>query len=391
MNIKKLKITILSMSILTVMAGAAVSPALGNIKEYFSGVDDILIKMILTIPGLFIMLVSLIFPLILNKFNVKHIALIGIGLYTLGGLLGAFMNDIYMLLFTRVLLGCGVGLIMPLSTGLLAYYFDQSEQSRLMGYSVAMNNLGGIIAMSLSGYLASISWNYSFFVYLLGLIAFILVILFLPKDRIKGTESTVDIKLIRKKITPLLSMFLMMVAFYTYITNFSIQATSENIIASNQVGVVMSFQSVGAMLLALCFGAMTKKAGKNIKYLGLLLFMVSFILLLVLNTSVGYMLALALCGAGMGISLPQINSTATQGMDRELAPSIMAMMSVAMYLGQFISPILSGYIMKTFSITLVRFPYTLAIVSTMTVIIITALSDIRLTSKTAIDSVKSNV
>ncbi|HEY5562272.1 MAG TPA: hypothetical protein VIK72_11055 [Clostridiaceae bacterium] len=46
---------------------------------------------------------------------------------------------------------------MPLSTGLISYLFDKKEQSKLMGYSSAMNNLGGIIALSISGSLVSLN------------------------------------------------------------------------------------------------------------------------------------------------------------------------------------------------------------------------------------------
>ena len=45
MKNNSLKITILSMSLLTIMAGAAASPALGAIGQYFTDVDPILIKM----------------------------------------------------------------------------------------------------------------------------------------------------------------------------------------------------------------------------------------------------------------------------------------------------------------------------------------------------------
>ena len=48
MKNNSLKITILSMSLLTIMAGAAASPALGAIGQYFTDVDPTLIKMIIT-------------------------------------------------------------------------------------------------------------------------------------------------------------------------------------------------------------------------------------------------------------------------------------------------------------------------------------------------------
>lgn len=52
---KNLQFTILSLSIITVMAGAAVAPALDQIRKNFADTPPLLIQMILTVPGLFIM------------------------------------------------------------------------------------------------------------------------------------------------------------------------------------------------------------------------------------------------------------------------------------------------------------------------------------------------
>lgn len=49
---RMLKPTIISIAMATVMAGAAISPALGLIAERFSNVDSVLIKLILTAPSL---------------------------------------------------------------------------------------------------------------------------------------------------------------------------------------------------------------------------------------------------------------------------------------------------------------------------------------------------
>ena len=177
----KLKVTILSLSLVTVMSGAAVAPALGAIANYFIKVDPLLIKLIITLPALFIIFTSLLFSLISSRLSSKTIAVSGLLLYIIGGCGSGFVNNIYLLLAFRSILGIGVGLIMPLSTGLIAYLFDKNEQSKLMGYSSAMNNLGGIIATTLSGYLVSLNWRYSFAIYLLGLFVVIMVIGVLPK------------------------------------------------------------------------------------------------------------------------------------------------------------------------------------------------------------------
>lgn len=52
----KLICAILSLSLLTVMAGAAVAPALGLIREHFADTDTGLVQMIVSMPAIFIAL-----------------------------------------------------------------------------------------------------------------------------------------------------------------------------------------------------------------------------------------------------------------------------------------------------------------------------------------------
>lgn len=80
-----------------------------------------------------------------------------------------FLKDISAILILRALLGVSVGMIMPLSTGLLSYYFPPEDQSRLMGLCAAMNQIGGVIATLIAGVLAKVGWNYAFLVYSMGL------------------------------------------------------------------------------------------------------------------------------------------------------------------------------------------------------------------------------
>lgn len=65
--------------------------------------------------------------------------LIGLLLYTAGGCAAGLFDNIFLVLLKRALVGMGVGIIMPLSTGLHSYYFCSEQQVGLMGYSSAMN------------------------------------------------------------------------------------------------------------------------------------------------------------------------------------------------------------------------------------------------------------
>src|SRR5699024_12290536 len=101
-------------------------------------------------------------------------------------------KSISMLRAVRSPVGAGVGLVMSLSFTLSSDYFTGKEQVKMMGYNTAFSNFGCIVTMLLAGYLASFNWRMPFNVYWLGLIIFLLVFFFLPKE--KSLENSQDTK-----------------------------------------------------------------------------------------------------------------------------------------------------------------------------------------------------
>lgn len=248
----KLSCTILSISLLTVMAGASIAPALGIIKDYFCDASALSLQLIISIPALFIILTNLIFPWLCSLTDSRTLALLGLSLYVLAGAGCFFVDNIALLLLLRALLGVSVGVIMPLSTGLLAYYYPPEQQASLMGLSAAMNQMGGVVATLLAGLLAEIKWNYSFLVYLLGLIAVVLVALFLPKEKLKGGKGP-SLSLIRKYHPSVVGMFLVMILFFIYPTRFAICAHMGTGLSGNVITLIM----VGLDLVAFFVGLAT--------------------------------------------------------------------------------------------------------------------------------------
>ncbi len=176
-----LKPTILSVSLLTIMASAAISPALGKIRAAFPEADPTLIKMILTLPALLIIPFSLISGKLVQKFKKKTMMIIGLIIYLVAGFGGAFAQTIMQLLIIRGILGIGVGIIMPLSTTLIGDFFKGEDRKSMMGLAGSVQNLGGVIFQIGAGFLTLISWRWAFGVYTVALAILILIMLFLPE------------------------------------------------------------------------------------------------------------------------------------------------------------------------------------------------------------------
>ncbi len=104
------------------------------------------------------------------------------------GMGGGIAASINQLLFFRGMMGIGVGFIIPLSTGLIADFYSGSDRTVMMGYSTAVNNLGGIIA-SIFQISATVNWRLSFTVYAMALLVLLLTLKFLREPSV-----TVELK-----------------------------------------------------------------------------------------------------------------------------------------------------------------------------------------------------
>lgn len=378
-NLKKLTVSILSLSLLTVMAGAAVAPALGSIKQYFINENPLFVQMIISMPSLFIILTNLIFPKLCARFGSKTLVLTGLMLYTAGGCIAGLFNNIFLLLLTRALVGVGVGIIMPLSTGLLSFYFAPEAQDKLMGYSSAMNQLGGAVATLFSGLLASISWRFSFFVYALGLISIVLCIFFLPNDKIAGSthensceESSEHMKastgtssIIRENIFSIAAIFLLMVTFFIYPANFAMIASQSGIIPHNMIAIIMSGMDIIAFIGGLSFVSLKKLLAKKIRFLAPCLFLAGYLLLSLGNSAVYVIAGSVLIGFANGVGIPCIISHTSQKVGKNAASSIMPLLSAAFYGGQFFTPFITSLVSAAFSGGPLLLPYYIAVFSSV--------------------------
>jgi len=334
--------TILSMSLLTVMAGAAIAPALGIIKQHFASAPDLLVQLIVSMPALLIIITSLFFRTISNVLRTRSIAIIGLVLYVLAGAGCYFVHDIHVLLVMRALLGVSVGLIMPLSTGLLAYYFPPEELARLMGLSAAMNQMGGVVATLLAGLLATIKWNDAFLVYILGLIALVMVLVWLPDEQLSSHDkqgSAFEPRHLLKFHPSVVGMFLLMAIFFIFPTNFAIIASQQTALSPQAITMIMVGLDLVAFFVGLAFGQLMKTFRRPIKYFAPVSFLLGFGLYLLGNVT-ALLLGSAMVGIAAGVGVPYLNTIASIKGGKNSATTVMPLLSAALYLGQFISPII---------------------------------------------------
>ena len=110
---RTLMVAVLSLSLLTVMAGTAVAPALDVIREHFSDEPVALVQMVISMPALFIALTSPLFGRLAAKMTAKRLAVGALVLYVAAGAGAGLVDNLWAVLAFRALLGVSVGNLFP--------------------------------------------------------------------------------------------------------------------------------------------------------------------------------------------------------------------------------------------------------------------------------------
>jgi len=358
MNNILLKMAILSVSLLTVMAGAAISPALGDIALAFPDVSETSIKLILTIPSVMIIPFIFVSSHLTKRFSKKHILFVGMLFYLVGGLGGGLASSIELLLLCRAILGIGVGLLMPISTALVADFFDGEERTVTMGQVSAANNLGGVVLFLMSGFLAAVSWRMAFSVYSLVIVAAIVVFLYLPTTRPEKNDPGMTVTPLPKKLYAYgAAMFFIVLAFYSIPTNMALFIQEEGIGSSQSSGAVISIATAAGFFAGLLLGRVKRLFKTYFIAFQLLLMGIGFFIVAISNHLVFIGLGVGFMGFGFGSILPTVFDEVSRQVPKSQTVQAMAIVTSMLFFGQFSSPIVLDGIGVLFGNESIRFMY----------------------------------
>ncbi len=343
------KIALFSVSMMTILAGVIVSPALPAIEAHFSGVAnvEILTRLIVTMPALFVMLFAPVAGALVDRFGKLKFLYPSILVWTLSGCAGAFMDNLYLILLCRAIFGVATAFVMTISTALVGDYFSKGGVNRLqsaLGFQNFIMAFGGAGATLAGGLLVTLSWRYIFLVYGFGFVILLLNALYLfePKFTRKKTAQTPT----KMRFMPYLGAWFMgffgSVVYYLCPTQLPFYIRDYLGLDSVFVGVAIAVPPITYGLCALFYKKMSLRFSLFGLYsFGALLFGVGFLIIVFIHDFTALLIAMAIIGFGSG--LVYINNSAWI---LKLAPNtergkVAGILSSCIFLGQFLSPLLT--------------------------------------------------
>ncbi len=341
---KSLEITLLLASMLTMLANAIIAPSLPAISNAFSHIANVetLTKLMLTLPALTIAIISPITGKFIDKYGRIKILIAALIIFTFAGTSGYWLNDLYLILVGRVVLGIGVAGIMTTSTTLVGDYFEGHKREHFMGLQGAFNALGGLLFIPAAGYLADINWHYTFLVYGFAAIVVVLVPFYLhePKHHHKHLENESDVHVSNKVWLVYISSFLTMLFFYIIPVQLPFLLKSFSGVSANLVGI-----AIGTMMISLAISAiLSKKLRQKLSFVSLYIVGFMFMALgyLIIGLSTSYLIAVVgvvAVGFGIGALMPNANLWIMSLVPLKQRGKYVGKLTRFNFLGMFMSPI----------------------------------------------------
>ena len=341
----KVKLAILLVSSLTIMSMITISASLPDMTNAFSDVPNgkKLVKLVLSFPGLFIALSAIIAGLIIDKFG--RLKLLGAALiiYAVAGSSGYWLDNIYLILAGRALLGICVGITMTVVTTLVADYYQGKSRQKFAGLQIAVMSLGGIVFITLGGILADINWRIPFLLYLFSLIVFPFAYLFL-KEPNKEEKVNTETKLIKSPTIiwfVFVNVMLMWILFFIIPIQLPFYLKSIGVEKNSLIGIAIASSTFFSAIGAISFSKIKDMFSfKQIFAIGYLLMAVAYVCISYSDTYWMIMLAMLLAGLGMGVMIPNANIWVMQLAPPEIRGREIGRLTTFWFMGQFLSPII---------------------------------------------------
>lgn len=163
-------LAIMSISLIVNLPGLAVAPMEGKLKEILHA-PELEVQLLTTLPNFIIIPFVLLSGKLSEARHKIPIIVSALILYSGCAIWYLFAADMTSLIIISCLLGCGAGLLIPFSTGLIAETFAGKIRMKQMGWQSGISNSTVVIATFAVGWLIQgRNWHLPFVVYLAAVV-----------------------------------------------------------------------------------------------------------------------------------------------------------------------------------------------------------------------------
>ncbi|MBZ1519240.1 MFS transporter, partial [Leuconostoc mesenteroides] len=296
-------LAVLSVSVM-ITTGTAISSALPEMAKSFPNISVSQIDMIATIQQFSVMITLLLSGFISKKLGIKRTITIGLILTGVAGVFPFFSHSFILILISRLIVGCGIGLFNSLAITIIDLFYEDPTRSQMLGFRSATEQIGVSILNIVVGLLVLINWHASFLIYLLAfpLLAFFLKVVPEPPIPLGSDNNKQRINLPVLIMTVLLAfMVACTTAVIIQVPNIIVTDLSKSSAVSS---LIISANTLMGMVMGILFGRIYRFVKKFILPLGILFMALGSLIMVSFHSVFGVTLGAVVCG----MSYPLVGS-----------------------------------------------------------------------------------
>lgn len=342
-------LTILLSSMVILMGAAAVAPALKPMAEHFDIDSEFVISLVVSLPSLSCAIVGFAMGYLADRIGKVRVFFLAMVIFTISGAISFFLDDFYLILVFRFILGIGITGISLTTTALIGEYYFGLKRAKVIGYQAAAIGIGTLVLETLGGSLADIGWNYPFLIYLVGIPIILLGLVSIrdpsrierpPAEAVSVMPEELHVPNLRKKIAFCYAMvFLEMFLMFTVPMNFSyyISDMDEPYV---MMGVLLGIMGVAQAVFSILYSRrVTKFRSYDAYALSFLMMGVSLLLLYEPKLPITFV-SMVIMGCSLGLLMPTVIADLSMYSTVKTSGKVMGGYSVFLNLSNFITTLI---------------------------------------------------
>ena len=341
------KLTLLSMllaSMLMLMGGAAVAPALPLINAAFPD-QEFAVSLVITLPSLAVGCTGFVLGGIADRFGKVRTLSASLIVFTACGVASFFLDDLSVILVMRFFVGVGIAGISMAVTALMAEYYTGASRVKVLSYQSAAMGLGVLLLEYTGGSLAAFSWHEPFLVYMIGIPILFLCILSMKEPvRIAATDRPsqeersrpADRRLIAICYAAIFVCQTMSFLLPTKMPTFLEDPELPGHITASMMGLFLGAHGITNSAVSLMYRRVVSVIRPfMVISIGFIVMGAAMILLMLFPTVAVALVMMVLVGLGLGLICPAISNTLAGEATSTTSGKIMGGYSTFLNFGQF--------------------------------------------------------
>jgi ACDE family multidrug resistance protein len=347
---------VFSVTLIAVLGVSSITPVFPLVREIFgisAGQVGLLITMF-TLPGV---ILSPVLGVLADRYGRKKILVPSLFLFAVAGTWCGFTKDFGWLVFFRFLQGTGAAAIGALNITLIGDLYAGKERATAMGYNASVLSIGTASYPAIGGILATIAWNYPFYLPALALPVGFLVLLGLKNPEPSRQQSLrLYLKAVLRSFLDktviglfLISCLTFILLYGSFLTYLPLHLDEKFNTPPYQIGLILSFASVSTALISTQLGKLVARVSYKKLLIAVNVIYILSMLTIAHTGSLWWMLVPSgLFGLAQGINIPVLQTLLAGSAPLEYRAAFMSANGTILRLGQTLGPVVIGMVYAGF-------------------------------------------